>query len=53
MSTNMHSNKKTDRRTTGKNTGCTNAVGEIIIATIEMRNKFCYPLKMVFFPKLK
>ena len=27
-------------------------VGENIIATIKMRNNFCYPLKMVIFPIL-
>ena len=28
-------------------------VGENIIATIKMRNNFCYPLKMVIFPILR
>ena len=28
-------------------------VGENIIATIKMRNNFCYPLKMVIFPILE
>ena len=28
-------------------------VGENIIATIKMRNNFCYPLKMVIFPTLR
>ena len=30
-----------------------NTVGENIIATIKMRNIFCYPLKMVIFPILR
>ena len=28
-------------------------VGENIIATTKMQNKFCYPLKMVIFPILR
>ena len=28
-------------------------VGENIIATIKMRNNFCYPLKMAIFPILR
>ena len=36
-----------------KKTDPTPTVGENIIATIKMRNNFCYPLKMVIFPILR
>ena len=32
---------------------CMYTVGENIIATIKMRNNFCYPLKMIIFPILR
>ena len=32
---------------------CIHTVGKNIIATIKMRNNFCYPKKMVSFPKLR